>query len=228
MALLENPNNAIRPNFTTEEHAVDCQQLVDSGIPPKQTAAILANLWSQNNERDKARWAQRMQEQALAEAEAAQREEEEALRQRKAEEADCLFCEECNKNKTKYAPNLLPLQVAIHKLKANQPCELWYFTNDGLADTEKSGTCSLDDSSITIMQSADGQPTFVPSIIAKDKVVVIQDEDLTWEQFGEAALRMLDAMHNYEWQEYCIKMHLEFWGAIENHPWHHLCSEYQK
>ncbi|KIK97619.1 hypothetical protein PAXRUDRAFT_135989, partial [Paxillus rubicundulus Ve08.2h10] len=105
-------------------------------------------------------------------------------------------------------------------------CELWYFTNNSLADAKQSGTCALDNNYLALFQTPDRMPFFIPAIIAKDKTPVIQDENLTWEQFEQAALQMIDAMHNHEWRDNHIEMHLKLWTALKNHPWHHSHSKY--
>ncbi|KIJ13873.1 hypothetical protein PAXINDRAFT_13198 [Paxillus involutus ATCC 200175] len=92
---LANPNNAIRPDFTTEEHADARQQLIDNGIPEAQVSAVLTNLWTQTNEKEKIRWATRLEEEALAEAEAQTRAtEEEAQRQKELDDEDAKFLQE--------------------------------------------------------------------------------------------------------------------------------------
>ncbi|KIN95995.1 hypothetical protein M404DRAFT_164401, partial [Pisolithus tinctorius Marx 270] len=45
------------------------------------------------------------------------------------------------------------------------------------------------------------------------------DEDLTWEQFGEASMRLISAMKEHDWEEERVDMHVDFWMAIEAHPW---------
>ncbi|KIK77592.1 hypothetical protein PAXRUDRAFT_166363, partial [Paxillus rubicundulus Ve08.2h10] len=121
---------------------------------------------------------------------------------------------------------ILPSQHALQKLKAGNFCKLWYFTNDGLTDAEQSGACALNGNYLTLSQTPDGMPSFIPAVITKDKTPVIQDENLPWEQFEQAVLHMIEAMQDQEWREDCIEMHLKFWMALENHPWQHSHSKY--
>ncbi|KIK92467.1 hypothetical protein PAXRUDRAFT_147278 [Paxillus rubicundulus Ve08.2h10] len=229
---LENPKDTIILDFMTEEYVDAHQQLIDNGIPKAQASTVLANLWTQANKKDKAHWAERVAREALAEEE-----EHEAQHQREIDKEDAkILQEEHCKNKGKFAPVkhikvplkpiILPSQNALHKLKAGNFCELWYFTNDGLTDAEQSGACTLDDNYLTLSQTPDRMSSFVPAIIAKDKTPVIQDENLTWEQFEQAALHMVNAMHNHKWRDDHIKMHLRFWTTLENHPWCHSHSKY--
>ncbi|KAF8837954.1 hypothetical protein BDN67DRAFT_908269, partial [Paxillus ammoniavirescens] len=143
---LEDPNDAVVPDFTTEEHVDAHQQLIDNGIPEAQASTVLVNLWTQANEKDKARWAERVVQEALAEEEADRRTaEDEAQRQREVDKEDAkILQEERRKNKGKFAPVkhvkvplepiILPSQNALRKLKAGNFCKLWYFTNNGLTD----------------------------------------------------------------------------------------------
>ncbi|KIK91859.1 hypothetical protein PAXRUDRAFT_148542 [Paxillus rubicundulus Ve08.2h10] len=230
--LIQNPNHAVQPDFTLEEHTPACQQLTDNGIPDAQATIILTNLWIQSNDKEKTAWARRIEEEALAEEEADRCEAQEATehQQEQDEEEAKALQEERHKNKSKFVPPvILPSQISLHKLKSRAFCELWYFTNNGLADAETSGSSALDDNHLTLSQTPDGLPSFIPAIFAKDyKAPIVQDENLTWEQFREAALCMIDAMCDHEWNEDCITMHIKFWTALENHPWRHSCLEYSK
>jgi hypothetical protein len=58
---LEDPNLAIRPDFTLEEHQLKCQQLIDAGLTDDQAANSLAALWTVTNNADKEHWNLRQQ-----------------------------------------------------------------------------------------------------------------------------------------------------------------------
>ncbi|KAI6004431.1 hypothetical protein F5J12DRAFT_722172 [Pisolithus orientalis] len=73
-----------------------------------------------------------------------------------------------------------------------------------------------------LLKTDNGQHLWVPTSTTRDKSSVIKDEDLTWEQFREVALCMIDVMRDHDWPEESIKMHIDFWTAIKSHPWH--CS----
>ncbi|KIO11482.1 hypothetical protein M404DRAFT_101239, partial [Pisolithus tinctorius Marx 270] len=51
---------------------------------------------------------------------------------------------------------------------------------------------------------------------------------LTWEQFGEVALCMVEVMRNHDWPEESVQMHIDFWMALESHPWCHSPREHYK
>jgi hypothetical protein len=57
----ENPNEAIRSDFTTIEHQEAHQQLVDEGLSKEQAARSLTALWTLKNNADKVCWAEKQE-----------------------------------------------------------------------------------------------------------------------------------------------------------------------
>ncbi|KAG1717280.1 uncharacterized protein EDB91DRAFT_1353100 [Suillus paluster] len=57
--LMEDPNEAIRPDFTSPEHQDERQPLIAEGLSEEQAARSLTALWNVNNNADKERWALR-------------------------------------------------------------------------------------------------------------------------------------------------------------------------
>lgn len=115
-------------------------------------------------------------------------------------------------------PVNIPAPYATRKLKKGEYCELYFFTNAGLAEVD-SFNASIDDEALTLLKSDNGQHVWIPASSARDKLAVIKDEDLTWEQFSKASVRMLSAMREHDWQNDRIDMHVKFWTALEVHPW---------
>ncbi|KIN97237.1 hypothetical protein M404DRAFT_32459 [Pisolithus tinctorius Marx 270] len=124
-------------------------------------------------------------------------------------------------------PVNIPAPYASRKLLKGEYCELYFFTNAGLAEAE-SFNPSVDDEALTLLKTDSGQHLWVPASATRDKASVIKDEDLTWEQFGEAALRMVEAMRNHDWPEESVQMHIDFWTALESHPWRRSPREHYK
>ncbi|KAI5988071.1 hypothetical protein EDD15DRAFT_2139278, partial [Pisolithus albus] len=204
------PNLAVRPDFSSEDFAEARLQLTSDTVDDNQAARILGSLWDIQNARDIQRWnARREEDEHRARALAEQEAEEAAQQQRRLrEEAEAALAEERKKNKAKYAP--VP--------DKGEYCELYFFTNDGLAEAE-SFNPSIDDEALTLLKTDNGQHVWVPATNTRDKSAIIKDEDLTWEQFGEASVRLLEAMREHDWQEDRIEMHVKFWTALETHPW---------
>ncbi|KAG2349433.1 hypothetical protein BDR05DRAFT_872371 [Suillus weaverae] len=134
---LENPNLAVRPDYTSQEYEASRQQLVEDGLTNDQAARSLAALWTLANNADKERWDLRQQH--LREMRQREENEEEEQQQHLKEEEEAARQEERKKNKNKYMPivcgkapsdpTLLPAQYATRKMKSGDYCELHYFTN---------------------------------------------------------------------------------------------------
>ncbi|KAG1717346.1 hypothetical protein EDB19DRAFT_1893084 [Suillus lakei] len=208
--LLEDPNFAVRPDFTLPEHEAARQQLIDDGLTNEQAARSLAALWTLANNADIERW--NLRQQHLRETRLREEEEEEERQQRRKEEEEAARLEERKKNKNKYVPvvrgkvpsdpTILPSQYAIRKLKAGDYCELHYFTNRGLEDAKVSNLVAEPDAMV-MLPSSDGLHSWVPAAAVKDPKAapVVKDEHLTWEEFNEAAPRMITMMRTYDWPD---------------------------
>jgi hypothetical protein len=130
--LAEDPNLAILPDFEADEYAQARAQIANDVIDEQQAAQILANLWRIQNDSDKRRWADRIQEEARAAEEARRQaaEVEDQRRQAQAAEQEAAVLEERKKNKSKYAPIrnadvpsnpvILPSQYAVRKMRSHQ------------------------------------------------------------------------------------------------------------
>jgi len=233
---MDNPNEVVPPDFTSDEFIEQRQTFIDLGLTEVQAADSLRSLWTIDNNHRKAVWQQKQREAADA-ADAAQERADELKRQCDDEDAQFLR-EERKKNKSKFAPVpdrpvsscplILPSLVAVRKLKAHQFCKLWYFSNIGLKEAKASISFAADDNSLALIPSADGSHTFVPSAFAHDKSNVVHDENLSFEQFGQASLRMIDAMTNNSWQQPHVDMHIRFWANIERHEWHYSLLDSQQ
>ncbi|KAG1792713.1 hypothetical protein EV424DRAFT_1453706 [Suillus variegatus] len=227
---MDDPNEAIRPNFASEEYNDARQQLIEDGINAEQAARSLAALWTINNNADKERWALKQRQERLA-RQREEDEEEERLQQLK-DEQEAARLEERKKNKNKYAPlvrgkvpsdpTILPAQYATRKLKAGDYCELHYFTNKGL-DEAKASSLIAEPDALVMLPSADGLHSWIPAAAVKDPKAapVVKDEKLTWEEFNEAAPRMISMMKVHDWPEDRILMHVQFWSALQSHRWRH-------
>ena len=239
--LLDNPNDAILPDFSTQNHEAARARLIDNGVADDiQAAGVLATLWTLSNNAAKETWAEQIQEAnrtaALAQEQAA---EEERQRQRTLqEEQEAALKEEHKKNKSKFVPVsdakvpshpvIIPSHYAVRKLKAGDYVELHYFTNKGLKDA-KASLVSTEPDGLVMMPAADGQHTWVHAGAIRDpKSVVTKDENLSWEEFNEAAPRMITAMKQHEWPEDRVLMHVQFWTALQNHRWRHSFDEMQQ
>ncbi|KAG0700219.1 hypothetical protein DFH29DRAFT_983167 [Suillus ampliporus] len=209
MAFNENPNEAVRPNFTLDDHQEAREQLTNDGLTDDQAARALASLWTITNNVDKVRWADKQERLAAAKQRA--EEEENQRQQTLLEEEETARLEERKKNKNKYAPlrhgkvpsdpTIIPTPYATRKLKAGDYCELYYFTNKGLEDAKKT-TLIAEPDALVMLPATDGVHSWIPAAAVKDpKSSITRDENLTWEEFNEAAPRMISSMKIHDWPE---------------------------
>ena len=101
---MNNPHEAIRPNFNADRHEQERLALVENGLTTEQAIQTLERLWNLNNDREKEAWDQRLAEAAQADAQAAREVEEDAAHRRREEEedADLARHEDKKKHKSKY------------------------------------------------------------------------------------------------------------------------------
>ncbi|KAG1843035.1 hypothetical protein F4604DRAFT_1960735 [Suillus subluteus] len=212
---VQNPNEAIRPDFTTQEHQDARQQLIDEGFTVDQAARSLAALWTLANNANKECWA--LERQCQHDAEQREEDEEEECRQLLKDEQEAAHLEERKKNKNKYAP-----LYALRKLKAGDYCKLHYFTNRGLEEAKVSILLAEPDV-LVMLPAADGLHSWVPAAAVKDLKAppIVRDENLSWEDFNEAIPCMIASMKMHNWPEDRVSMHIQFWVALQTHHWRH-------
>ncbi|KAI6016753.1 hypothetical protein EDC04DRAFT_2608258 [Pisolithus marmoratus] len=186
---MEDPNLAICPDFSSDNFLEAHLQLTNDTVNDEQASRILGTLWEIQNIKDIQRWnAWKEEEAQMARdiADQADRSEEEVS-----------LTEECKKNEAKYTPipdvevpsSLvnIPTPYATCILKKGKYCELYFFTNVSLVEVQSLNT-SINDEALMLLKSDNGQHVWIPASHTRDKSAVIKDEDLTWEQFGEAGL----------------------------------------
>ncbi|KAG1742889.1 hypothetical protein EDB19DRAFT_1633627 [Suillus lakei] len=210
----EDPNEDVRPDFTTEEHEPARQQLINDGLTEEQAACSLVSLWNITNNTTKDCWA--LKQQRLRAICLHEDKDAEQCLQLLRDKEDAARLEERKKNKNKYEP------LRHNKLKAGEFCEMHYFTNKGLDDA-KTAVLVADPDALVMLPSANGIHTCVLAAAVKDPKAsaIVRDENLTWEEFNEAAPHMINMMKVYDWPEDRVDMHIQFWLALQSHHWHH-------
>ncbi|KIJ20698.1 hypothetical protein PAXINDRAFT_38932, partial [Paxillus involutus ATCC 200175] len=193
------------PDYTIDRHAAARQHLADRGIPEPLLVPTLKDIWRDNNAEQRELWDERLhhEAQAILETERATAKEADLRQQALADELNLARQEERKKYKYKYTPIpnvavptetiIIPSAYTMNKLRKGEYCELYYFTNCGLAETENSPP-SLDDEALTLVKSENGTHSFIALASVKAKVSLIKDEDLSWEEFSQANFRMVNAM----------------------------------
>ena len=203
---MQDPNQAIPPDYAAQEFEEDREPFLNAGLTDCQVADILAHQWALRNNRDKEAWNRRQWEAAIAAAEEEEHQEVDC-REQEDEEAQILK-DKHKKNKAKYAPIpnvpvpsepiILLSQVTVRKIQQHKFCKLWYFTNDGLNNANATLSYTFNDNTLLFIPSTDGVPTLVPVSATRDKSNIIQDENLSLEQFRQSGTPH-DSIHVRPW-----------------------------
>ncbi|KIJ67282.1 hypothetical protein HYDPIDRAFT_165948 [Hydnomerulius pinastri MD-312] len=208
---MANPYELEVPDHASNNFA-DAQAMFTAlGKTEQEAAQMLADLWQLNNTK--------------ARIETTQKEEEELARQ-----------EEHKKYKNKYTPiPRVPLSsnpiftaccYAEAKMKQGRYCPLFFYTNKG--HRVSLTLPAIDDGTLSIIRSDSGEMVFQSTAEAKAKECAILDEDLSWEEFSEANIRMLNDMAHHSWDPERTLMVQTFWLDIEGHRWRHSVNEFNK
>lgn len=74
-----------------------------------------------------------------------------------------------------------------------------------------------------MLPATDGLHSWVPAAVVKDpkSAPIVKDENLSWENFNKAALRMITSMKLHDWPDDRVDMHIQFWCALQSHRWRH-------
>ena len=230
---IRNPHEAVQPDFASDDHAAHRQILTDGGLTEDQAVAALSNLWVATNKRDKTEWdrqqAERAQEQLGVKREEA-REEEALLEASRAEER--------KRYKNMFAPVkaigpvTILARIAIARMKKAEYVELWYFTNDGIRAAEVAAAAPPKDKisfRFVYDEELDASrlvPVSSPADISGADIV--EDVDLSWEQFMQATSRMISFMEQCDWPQDRVDMFIEFWSNIQSHQWRHSYDEFSQ
>ncbi|KAG6326843.1 hypothetical protein ID866_12246 [Astraeus odoratus] len=228
-----NPHDVVQLDFTSEAHTASCLSLMNSRLTEERATAALANLWLINNKQEWAAWDRALAKESHAEedtrqavAKAEERQRVQALADREAALAN-----EHKKHKSKYMPVLntkvplepicLPACYVLKQMESGGYVELFYFTNQGIADAEEVVTAPSDGTYVC-KQQEDGHHTLVKASTAKRglKSDPLPDKKLSWEQFFEAMPCMVEFMARCQWPQDHINMFQKFWLSIQSHPWH--------
>ncbi|KIK91856.1 hypothetical protein PAXRUDRAFT_13550 [Paxillus rubicundulus Ve08.2h10] len=119
--------------------------------------------------------------------------------------------EEMKKNKHKYLPTLQgvgvptesPVITAIHvvcKLDKGEYVELWHFTNNRLDNTLDTST-SVDPDTMVMSCLPDGSMAWVSAAAARSSTKLVEDQNLIFEDFCQAAPRFVEAIQQANWPD---------------------------
>ncbi|KAG2032749.1 hypothetical protein BDR03DRAFT_873355, partial [Suillus americanus] len=135
--------------------------------------------------------------------------------------------EEWKKNKHKYIliqnsgipddETITPCSYALCKLEKGEYLELWYFTNGGLDEVTAKKT--VDDDAMVLSTLPDGATAWVSSASTRSARSVVNDEDLSFEDFCQACPRFLLALEEADWPQDRLRMMALFWRNLQVHKY---------
>ncbi|KAG6824592.1 hypothetical protein H0H92_006407 [Tricholoma furcatifolium] len=187
-----NPNEAVRPDFASDDYGTTREALVSADITEEVAITMLEKSWDAANAAEKIIWARQVQADG-EEAEVVAQRARDLMNQEEIErrhDSEAANTEERKKNWVKYVelseapPPITPPEIlltyATTHLQKGQYVELWYFMNEGIAKGLKS-TSTMDENTMTQSVDRDGTVTWIPAIAAKALHDTKADRDLSWE-----------------------------------------------
>ena len=216
------------PDFASDVYQAARAPFINDATTEEQAIQLLKDLWTAGNNADKVKWQQQIidDDEALTEARRLQVEADAAKAQAEIDETETLRKEEMKKNKVKYlpipdrdVPTIAPViasNYAIRKMQKGLYVELWYYTNAGLDDALHNANM-VDNEAMVMLRQPNGTTSWVPAASAKTALGVTDDKDIRWEDFCQAAPRMIVAMEEADWPQDRVTMLAKFWGNLQVH-----------
>jgi hypothetical protein len=226
--VLSDPGLLECPDFASPTYAAARVPFVNLNVTEEQAVQLLKDVWTAGNEADKNRWqVQNDEDNALRAEQLRLRSEAEDLRaQTQIEEAETLRKEEMRKNKSKYlpipdrdVPTIAPVMAsnyAVRKMEKGLYVELWYYTNAGLEEAVRNSN-TVDDEVMVMLRLPNGSTSWVPAAATRTTSAVVDDKNILWEDFCQAAPQMIVAMEEADWLQEHVAMLAKFWGNLQIH-----------
>ncbi|KAG1729859.1 uncharacterized protein EDB91DRAFT_1059788, partial [Suillus paluster] len=223
------PNMDVCPDYASNDFVNTRAQLINRNITEEQAVQLLRNIWEVNNNTDKCLWQQQMNDDRdkQAHCDRLKEDKEECIKRERLAEEEEAHKEEQKRNKHKYTPiqntgipddlAITPCSYTLRKLDKGEYVEMWYFTNDGLDEALVKKT--MDDDAMVLSTLADGSTAWVSSASTCSTWSAINDENLPFEDFCQACLRLLDALLEVDWPQDRIRITALFWRNLQVHKY---------
>jgi hypothetical protein len=216
------------PDFSAQIYNEHRARFVNANVTDDQAAVLLTEFWRADNELQIQQWEdQILQDMADDDAERHQHQLAAAADDLLiAQEQENLLREERKRNRSKYiaipdrpmpaVTPIYPSEYAVKKMEKVAYVELWYYTNDGLDDAARSHSAT-EDEAMVIGRNPDGSASWIPAAAARESKKILDNRDISWDSFTQAAPRMLVAMTNAGWPMGRVAMLGAFWGNLQTH-----------
>jgi hypothetical protein len=229
MARLQfNPSLLECPDFSSPTYTLVRAPLINDNTNEAQAVQLLKDVWNAGNEADRTRWQLQVDEDETLRLEQlrVQAEADDLRLQKEVEEAEALRKDDLKKNKSKYipipdrdVPTVAPVfasSYAVRKMEKGLYLELWYYTNAGLDEALRNSN-TADDEAMVMLRMPNGSTSWVPAASARTATAVTDDKNILWEDFCQAAPRMIVAMEEAGWPQERVEMLAKFWGNLQVH-----------
>ncbi|KAF7315770.1 Reverse transcriptase ribonuclease h [Mycena indigotica] len=229
--LLSDPNLAICPDFSSDAYDIIRAALTTQNSGITDPIAALQKSWTDNNEKEKERWANQVA------ADEAERAEQERLRREAEDQAAAAVAQaaeaeklEAEKKKPKLGdfnittapPARLETRLSHYaqkKLEKKEYVYLWPFTPKGLAETEIASLSSADDSStFKLSQNADSELTVLAGPSAGSHKSMRRDQELEFREFELGSNRYLAELPRFNFPEQHVNALAVFFYDVVSHP----------
>ena len=116
-------------------------------------------------------------------------------------------------------PTVAPVvaaNYAIRKMEKGLYVELWYYTNASLDEAFQNSN-TVDDKAMMMVQIPNGSTSWALAAATRTSLAVINDKNILWEDFCQAAPRMILAMEEADWPQERVEMIAKFWENLQVH-----------
>jgi hypothetical protein len=216
------------PDFASPVYQAVRAPLVNPNVTEAQAIEFLRDIWLAGNEAEKGLWQNQNDEDEAVRTDLLRvhMEAEATKAQAEIEEAASLKKEEMKKNKSKYIPipdrdvpsiaRVIASNYAVRKMEKGLYVELWYYTNAGLDEAFRNSN-SVDDEAMTMIRLPNGSSSWAPAASTRTASNLTEDRNILWEDFCQAAPRMIVAMEEADWPQERVAMLAKFWGNLQVH-----------
>ena len=224
---IRNLHEVVQPDFASEDYATQRQILTDCGLTEDNAVALLSNLWVATNKRGEAEWDRRQAERAQEQLKVEQEAQAEHKTHQEEEKALLPMLEASRVYPNKFtlvnanSPGTIPARIAITRLMKGEYVEPWYYTDDSIRAAEAAATVPSKNiiKSFRLVYDDELDTTVLVPVSSAASFPIVEDINLSWEQFMEATSRMVSCMVQSDWPQDHVNMFVEFWSSILNHQW---------
>ncbi|KAJ8074571.1 hypothetical protein PM082_015474 [Marasmius tenuissimus] len=230
------PSNDTCPDFTHDRHKAHRNLLIDSDLfldinNDEQVVDYLREIWKSENEENRARWQQQLENDRALEDQRRQQEEEAEAEAAAAEEAKKAR-EERRKEKEKKKEVLHDFELGtlmaqevterLHphvkkKMEKREYTPYWYFNNEASTEAESLVKLTLEDSVFGFTKDSDSKLSLTSNPTARASKAKA-DENLTWDEVLEGKSFFLKCLDSRDWPPKWKQMWLKFYVLMEMDP----------